>query len=701
MNKIYVFGSTGMLGRYVLTYLKENMENYKIITITRADIDITKITYDELRRKFLFWGLSTNDIIVNCAGMIKQRNDSPDSDFIIVNSLFPHHLVQIAKTFEANIIHISTDCFLPNTKVITNKMIQNIEDIKINDLVYTHTGKLQRVYDIKQKQVNEEILSIKCLGKDEFKCTKNHPFLIIKRKSKQKPKLENKEWVLAKDLELNNLIVIPKLKIPEISIFNINLLNYSDKYKYIINEYEYFENNIKSKKFDNFKKYCRDNNLNYRKINQWIYDKSKPKIISLKQQIIISNDLMWFFGLFLADGWVDNNIHRKSIHLTIENNDVLINKIVNVIKKEFDKEVNIRYIRNQKSCEIYFTHQLLSEMLSTDFYISEKHYSYTKKIPQWIRCIGKENIISFIDGYFHENGHNILLTMSSVSEALINEMNILFNYIGILSYKNTLRKNKTGEIQGRKVNLKTSYILSISGSQIEKANKFFNLKSNLFDNYKRYQKFFEDDNNWYVPINKIIKENYSGYVYNLEVEDDHSYLINGGLSAHNCVYDGKSGSYDENSKHNADDLYGKSKSLGEPIEATIIRTSIIGEEVNNKKSLLEWVKSNKNKNVFGFTNHTWNGVTCLQLSKIIKQIIDENLYWAGVRHIFSPRTLNKYELVKLISDVFKLKINITEKETTENCFRNLSSVYDEVNYFNIPDLSQQIKELEDYDVINR
>jgi hypothetical protein len=48
-----------------------------------------------------------------------------------------------------------------------------------------------------------------------------------------------------------------------------------------------------------------------------------------------------------------------------------------------------------------------------------------------------------------------------------------------------------------------------------------------------------------------------------------------------------------------------------------------------------------------------------------------------------------------------LKINITEKETTENCFRNLSPVYDEVNYFNIPDLSQQIKELEDYDVINR
>jgi dTDP-4-dehydrorhamnose reductase len=168
-----------------------------------------------------------------------------------------------------------------------------------------------------------------------------------------------------------------------------------------------------------------------------------------------------------------------------------------------------------------------------------------------------------------------------------------------------------------------------------------------------------------------------------------------------CVFIGLSGSYDEKSKHDADDLYGKSKSLGEPVEATVIRTSIIGEELNNKRSLLEWVKSNKGKNVFGFTNHKWNGVTCVQLAKIIKQIISDGLYWSGVRHIFSPRTLNKYELVETISNIYKLKLKITPKETTENCFRDLASIYDEVKYFNIPDLVEQIKELKDYDILNK
>lgn len=168
-----------------------------------------------------------------------------------------------------------------------------------------------------------------------------------------------------------------------------------------------------------------------------------------------------------------------------------------------------------------------------------------------------------------------------------------------------------------------------------------------------------------------------------------------------CVFDGITGSYDENSKHNADDLYGKSKSLGEPIESCVIRTSIIGEELNNKRSLLEWVKSNKGKTIFGFTNHYWNGVTCLQLAKIINKIISDGMYWYGVRHIFSPRTFSKYDLVGIISDIYKLKIKTTPKETTENCYRYLSSIHDEVNYFNIPDLIEQIKELKEYDILNR
>jgi len=162
-----------------------------------------------------------------------------------------------------------------------------------------------------------------------------------------------------------------------------------------------------------------------------------------------------------------------------------------------------------------------------------------------------------------------------------------------------------------------------------------------------------------------------------------------------CVFSGKEGNYNELSEQDETNDYGMSKSLGELCNATIIRTSIIGEELHNKRSLLEWVRSNKNKEINGFTKHMWNGVTCLQLVKIINKIINENLYWSGIKHIFSPRSVSKYELVSLINEEYKLNIDVKPLET-EICDKTLSSLYNTNDLFDIPDLVEQIKDTKEY-----
>jgi dTDP-4-dehydrorhamnose reductase len=162
-----------------------------------------------------------------------------------------------------------------------------------------------------------------------------------------------------------------------------------------------------------------------------------------------------------------------------------------------------------------------------------------------------------------------------------------------------------------------------------------------------------------------------------------------------CVFSGKDGNYNELSGHDETNDYGMSKSLGELCNATIIRTSIIGEELQNKRSLLEWVKSNKENEINGYTNHFWNGVTCLELSKIIGQIIKENLYWSGVRHIFSPRSVNKFELVSIINEVYNLNVKVLTFET-EKVDKTLSSLFETNNLFNIPDLKVQIQQISTY-----
>jgi len=162
-----------------------------------------------------------------------------------------------------------------------------------------------------------------------------------------------------------------------------------------------------------------------------------------------------------------------------------------------------------------------------------------------------------------------------------------------------------------------------------------------------------------------------------------------------CVFDGLKGQYDEDFQHNVCDIYGRTKSLGEPEYATVIRTSIIGDEVNQGRSLVEWIKSNKGKTVNGFTNHQWNGVTCLEFAKICQQIIEKDLYWQGVRHLFSPTSVNKLELTSLISEVYKLDLTINPFETTVMCDRSMTTKYDDTGVV-VKELRTQIIEMRDY-----
>ncbi len=168
------------------------------------------------------------------------------------------------------------------------------------------------------------------------------------------------------------------------------------------------------------------------------------------------------------------------------------------------------------------------------------------------------------------------------------------------------------------------------------------------------QKYKKDNYRTYIRVNTLFPHKLN------EISKRYSYKFIHITT--DCVYDGSNGNYSINDAHTSTDIYGTSKSLGEPEDATIIRTSIIGEELSGKKSLIEWIKSNKDGNIKGYTNHFWNGVTCLELAKYIKNVIDNNGFWLGVRHIFSPNVVTKYELCCYINEIYDLNINIEKYE---------------------------------------
>ncbi len=176
----------------------------------------------------------------------------------------------------------------------------------------------------------------------------------------------------------------------------------------------------------------------------------------------------------------------------------------------------------------------------------------------------------------------------------------------------------------------------------------------------------------------------------------------------NDVFEGTlSEMYKESNKKLETEQYNITKSMGEPHYGMIIRTSIIGEEKTSKLSLIEQVKLNKGKEMVGWTNHYWNGVTALELSKYILHIMKDtiisvnmtisNVWLKGIKHIASPNIVSKYELILIINEVFKLDIKIKKADADTRVNKTLSSEMKDT--FQILPIKDQIKELYDYNIL--
>lgn len=163
-----------------------------------------------------------------------------------------------------------------------------------------------------------------------------------------------------------------------------------------------------------------------------------------------------------------------------------------------------------------------------------------------------------------------------------------------------------------------------------------------------------------------------------------------------CVYTGKKGKYTEEDYFDADDLYGLSKNAGENKDCMVLRTSIIGEENGQNRSLLEWAKSQAGKEVNGFTNHLWNGVTTLYLAEIIETILLQDLYEKGLFHLHSPNTVDKYQLLQIFNKAYNLNLKINPVEAKETVDRSLASIYDLTKKVAVKTLEQQVNEMQEF-----
>ena len=214
-------------------------------------------------------------------------------------------------------------------------------------------------------------------------------------------------------------------------------------------------------------------------------------------------DFWYMLGMYLGDGWLS----KTTNDIIIACNDIKLEKLKTQLNQEKWKYT---YYKERTCYKFRFSNKKIHEFIEK--YIGTG--SNKKIIPYEILCLPKVQLQNFYDGYLDSDGCivNERHQFSSINRNLIYSISLIINKLykrptGI--YK--IKVKNTKKIEGRLVNQKDWYLLR------------FNPNKKMQD-----KAFYEDGYVWY-PFNKLVmaeKEN----VYNMEVEKDHSYIVQGCIS---------------------------------------------------------------------------------------------------------------------------------------------------------------------------
>lgn len=180
--------------------------------------------------------------------------------------------------------------------------------------------------------------------------------------------------------------------------------------------------------------------------------------------------------------------------------------------------------------------------------------------------------------------------------------------------------------------------------------------------------------------------------------------------ATDCVWSGKKGSYLETDPHDALDVYGKTKSLGEVVSPkfTHLRCSIIGPEPKEYKFLIEWFRRQPNgAQVTGFTDHQWNGLTTLHFARICLGVIRQRaMELPRMTHVLPSGRISKADMLAEFAKVYmRGDVRIVRADSGKPVDRTLSTVdiaasnrlWVAAGYNAAPTVPQQLAELAAYE----
>lgn len=414
-------------------------------------------------------------------------------------------------------IPLACNCFVDGCNVsMADGTIKAIEDINVGDKVLTHTGKTQIVTKTMKEPYNDKVLDIKICGhNDKFVVTPGHPVYSLSERvnSRRTSSIRNNtgllikdidiSWVLSHDLDDNDFVVS---RYGSNEVIDVNEIIMSDHYSgnYIIKGDKIYPARVSSKD------------------NKFVDGMSKgiPNVLPLDE------DLMRLFGYYLAEGCCSK---KNGIRFTVNRFEMKAGEIgsdiINIVRNKFGIEPKVQ---NKPSCANAVDIQFFSNVLVDIFKNWFNTKACNKYIPQWMLNLNSDLqyqlLVGFIkgDGSKFSNG-NIRIEVSS--QSLTNQIRFIADRCDLhfTSYnRRKINGNKSSNIIYDNICFTATH-----------NKKLTNDICNVEVNEAKLFNYLKNDDNKLHKIDKVIERHHAGFVYNLEVENDHSYVVNG-IVVHNC-----------------------------------------------------------------------------------------------------------------------------------------------------------------------
>lgn len=430
-------------------------------------------------------------------------------------------------------------CLHPDTEVFTSDGYKKIKDISPGELVLNFSGNWTKVIDSSSRKCTEErVLRLKIASDGRvIRATPDHRILSLRNNSKN-AKRHNRcrdkekvisngtlEWVHIKDLKRSDFVVIP---IPQgevqSTILDLALLLSRPFYKDKIFTDKRVSQDLvlaihsELRTIEASKTY----NIDYKYLHFCRHHPEHKR--TFPRYLEITEELAYFFGLWMAEGWTDRGCISFAFHK--DEQETYAQSVLKIGKKYFDVDGSI-VTATQNGIKVHINSTLLKDIIEALF---GKKRAKDKSIPDfifhWPVNLKKEFIKGLVrgDGSIEKTRE---ITFSSASSQLVGSLRLLLLSIGI---KSSIKKIvpkvswKPALVRGRLIPKIVSYALSISGSDFN----LFSIFEDELDNKKKssgidrkgilYQNFF------YVPVREITEEFYDGDVFDLEVSEGESFL---------------------------------------------------------------------------------------------------------------------------------------------------------------------------------